>query len=100
MNVKQLAESAQRGGNPPAGLSVALKALWLARAGRWDAAHDLCEDIDGYEGAWIHAHLHRVEGDLPNAAYWYDRAGKPSLDGQEKLGEEWNEIAEELMANG
>lgn len=98
MNSKKLAESAAGGGNPPAGLNTALKALWLARAGRWDAAHDLCQEIDGSAGAWIHAHLHRVEGDLPNAGYWYDRAGKPAPDGQTKLGEEWCEIVDELAS--
>ena len=96
MNSKQLAESAQRGGNPPAGLSTELVALWLVRAGRWGAAHDLCEEIDGSAGAWIHAHLHRVEGDLSNAAYWYDRAGKPTPEGQSKIGEEWCELVDEL----
>jgi len=96
MNSKQLAESAQRGGTPPAGLSTASTVLWLARAGRWDAAHDLCEEVKGNAGAWIHAHLHRVEGDLPNAAYWYDRAGKPTPEGQAKLGEEWCVLVDEL----
>lgn len=96
MNSKKLAESAVQGGNPPAGLNKALEALWLARAGRWDAAHDLCQDIEGYAGSWIHAHLHRVEGDLLNAGYWYDRAGKPAPEGQAGLGEEWCEIVDEL----
>ncbi|MBK1831311.1 hypothetical protein JIN77_11275 [Verrucomicrobiaceae bacterium R5-34] len=96
MNSKELAESATRGGNPPAGLNQALRSLWLARAGRWEEAHDLCQEIDGPAGAWIHAHLHRVEGDLPNAGYWYSQAGKPQPVGQEKLGEEWLQLVEEL----
>ncbi|MGB0991992.1 MAG: hypothetical protein ACPG32_05935 [Akkermansiaceae bacterium] len=97
MNVKQLAESAANGGNPPAGLNDALRSLWLARAGRWDDAHDLCQEVDGYAGAWIHAHLHRVEGDLANAGYWYSQAKKNQPDGQAGLGEEWMQIATELM---
>ena len=97
MNSKQLAESASSGGTPPGKLSDALKALWLARAGRWHEAHDMCQDGDDPAWAWIHAHLHRVEGDLGNAGYWYERAKKPQPEGQEGLGEEWFEIAEELI---
>lgn len=96
MNPEQLAESASSGGTPPGGISDALKALWLARAGRWHEAHDLCQQVPGSGGAWIHAHLHRVEGDLANAGYWYDKAGKPQPEGQGGLGEEWLEIAGEL----
>ncbi|BDS06896.1 hypothetical protein NT6N_19360 [Oceaniferula spumae] len=96
MNSKELAESASSGGNPPAGLNEALTALWLARAGRWEEAHDLCQKVEGTAGAWIHAHLHRVEGDLPNAGYWYREAGKPQPAGQDKLGEEWIELVEAL----
>ena len=99
MNAKQLAESATSGGTAPGGISAALKALWLARAGRWHEAHDLCQDVEDPGGAWIHAHLHRVEGDLANAGYWYDRAGKPQPEGQAGLGEEWFEIAEELAGD-
>ena len=99
MNSKELAESAARGGEPPAGLNDTLKSLWLARAGRWQAAHDICENIEGDAGAWVHAHLHRVEGDLFNAGYWYDRAGRPTPEGQEKLGEEWCEMVDELSGS-
>jgi hypothetical protein len=54
-----------------------LQALGLAAAGDWDAAHALVQDDPSPEAAWVHAHLHRVEGDLGNAGYWYRRAGKP-----------------------
>ncbi len=57
--------------------SSTLKALSLVAAGNWQAAHDLVEDDPSPEAAWVHAHLHRVEGDLGNAGYWYRRAGKP-----------------------
>lgn len=83
---------------PPAGLSDAAKALWLARAGRWKEAHDLCQQVEGEQGDWVHAHLHRVEGDLVNAAYWYVRAGKTQPEGQSGLGEEWLEMAEAFLA--
>ncbi|MEJ0059074.1 MAG: hypothetical protein WDM79_05655 [Terricaulis sp.] len=54
-----------------------LRALDLAAAGDWDGAHKLVQDENSQGAAWIHAHLHRVEGDLSNARYWYGRAGKP-----------------------
>ena len=58
-----------------------LKALGLAAAGDWEAAHSLVQDDPSPEAAWVHAHLHRVEGDLSNAGYWYRRAGKPQASG-------------------
>jgi hypothetical protein len=54
-----------------------LKALTLLASGDWEAAHTLVQDDPSPEAAWVHAHLHRVEGDLSNAGYWYRRAGKP-----------------------
>ncbi|MBT8036591.1 MAG: hypothetical protein KJO21_03505 [Verrucomicrobiae bacterium] len=98
MNAEELASSASAGGNPPAGLNDSTKALWLARAGRWSEAHDLCQTVeDENDGAWVHAHLHRVEGNLTNASYWYEQAGKPQPDGQSMLGEEWLTMAKELL---
>ena len=58
-------------------LSRTLTALGLIAAGDWDGAHKLVQDDSSAEAAWVHAHLHRVEGDLSNAGYWYRRAGKP-----------------------
>ena len=54
-----------------------LQALEAEREGDWDRAHRMVQEIHTPEAAWIHAYLHRVEGDLGNAAYWYHRAGKP-----------------------
>jgi hypothetical protein len=80
---------------PPA-VSPLLHALWHDAKGDWDAAHTLAQDIDDENGAWVHAYLHRKEGDEGNAGYWYRRAGRPhsraSLDG------EWDEIAAALLA--
>lgn len=96
MEAESLAKSATEDSNPPAGLSEELRVLWLARAGRWDQAHDACQDLPDPAGAWIHAWLHREEGDLGNAAYWYARARKPvPLRGQ-SLSDEWMEIARAL----
>ena len=95
MTATELADSAAIDSAPPAGLSAPAQALWLAKAGRWDSAHDLCQEIPGSAGAWIHAYLHREEGDVSNASYWYDHAGKPVPSGT--LEEEWLEIATALL---
>lgn len=58
-----------------------LRALWWAARGNWERAHQMANDITTPAGAWIHAHLHREEGDLSNARYWYSRAGKPEFKG-------------------
>ncbi len=96
MTAPELARSARTDDAPPEDLSPALRALWLAKAGRWDEAHDLCQEIPGTPGAWIHAWLHREEGDYGNACYWYDRAGKPATPRNKPLEDEWMEIAEAL----
>jgi hypothetical protein len=98
MTAADLARSAATDPAPPAGLSPALRALWLAKAGRWDDAHDLCQDVPGSAGSWIHAWLHRQEGDLGNAAYWYSRAGRPTPARSKPLEEEWMEITAVLAA--
>jgi hypothetical protein len=79
----------------PAGLSPALAALWHDARGDWDAAHGVAQDIESPDGAWIHAYLHRKEGDASNAAYWYKRAGKPVSSAS--LDAEWNAIATALL---
>ncbi len=77
--------------NPPEGLSMCLQALWWDNKGDWDRAHEIAQEAGSREGDWIHAYLHRVEGDLGNAGYWYRRAGKPAK-GKESLPEEWEEL--------
>lgn len=96
MNIKDLEASARDDSEPPGDLSTALRALWLAKAGRWHESHDLCQDVPDPAGAWIHAHLHREEGDLGNAGYWYSRAGKPQPGPEISLEQEWREIAGQL----
>ena len=81
---------------PPASLPPALRALWHDAKGDWEAAHQTAQDIDSADGAWIHAYLHRKEGDLGNAAYWYRRANKP--DCRSSLEAEWEQIARALLA--
>ena len=62
---------------PPVGLSLALAGLWWEAKGDWMRAHESAQQDEGPEGSWVHAYLHRREGDQSNAAYWYGRAGKP-----------------------
>jgi len=79
---------------PPAGLPPTVQALWWAAKGDWDKAHKIVME-EGADAAWVHAYLHRVEGDLPNARYWYRTAGKPAATGA--LEDEWRAIAAELL---
>jgi hypothetical protein len=80
--------------SPPT-LSPALRALWLDARGNWDGAHDSAQGDEGGAGDWVHAYLHRKEGDAGNAAYWYRRARKPVC--RTSLDEEWTAIADVLL---
>lgn len=66
------------------------QSLEADKEGLWDKAHDLIQDLPTAEAAWIHAYLHRKEGDVGNARYWYARAGKPEYNGS--LDSEWQEL--------
>ena len=80
---------------PPADLPPLVLALWHDGRGDWDAAHRVAQDIDTDDAAWVHAYLHRKEGDAGNAAYWYRRAGRPIA--RVSLQDEWREIASALL---
>lgn len=80
---------------PPQGLGLALTALWWDARGDWDKAHECAQEQDDPAGAWVHAYLHRKEGDAANAGYWYRRAGKRPA--TLPLAEEWREIAQALL---
>lgn len=83
-------------GTPPDNISTALRALWHDARGDWERAHDAAQSVDDETGAWVHAYLHRKEGDAANAAYWYRRARKPiAADG---LDVEWERIVSALLA--
>ena len=86
------------GAPPPEGMNSALQALWYLARGEWDAAHACVQSRNDRDGAWVHAHVHRVEGDLRNAAHWYQRAERPPS--RSSLDKEWEEIAAELLAAG
>lgn len=88
-------QKATTGGVPPEGLSGPLRALWLDARGEWDAAHEAAQAAGGADGAWVHAYLHRKEGDGMNAGYWYARAGQPAATGE--LTAEWAAIVRVLL---
>lgn len=88
-------KSASAGGEAPSGLSEPMSSLWYHKAGNWERAHEIAQDIKTETGSWIHGFLHRDEGDLANAGYWYRRAGKTRPEGLE-IAEEWAQIAWEL----
>ena len=82
--------------SPPAGLIPALEALWHVRKGDWDRAHAIVQEHeDDNVNAVVHAHLHRIEGDLANAGYWYRRAGKKAADAA--LEEEWKSLVAHFL---
>lgn len=81
--------------SPPTNVSVYLHSLWYDGKGDWEKAHTTIQDINDKTAAWIHAYLHRKEGDIGNADYWYHRAGKnrPS----ESLSTEWEQIVKSML---
>jgi hypothetical protein len=81
---------------PPSDLPPVLRALWWAARGEWERAHAIVMDENDGDAAWVHAHLHRVEGDSGNARYWYREAGQPVATGP--LDAEWQAIAAALLA--
>jgi hypothetical protein len=86
------------GAAPAPQLNAPLAALWWSAKGGWDEGHRIVQDEPTAEAAWVHAYLHRVEGDLGNAGYWYRRAGKPVAAGS--LETEWEWITSALLGAG
>jgi len=83
------------GTNPPGSLPPLLRALWFDAKGDWSASHNLAQEIETPDGSWVHAYLHRKEGDDSNASYWYRKAGRklPAV----SLEKEWEMIVSELL---
>lgn len=96
MTLSELKDSLHRE-LPPENLGTHLLALWWGRKGDWQRAHDLVQDGLDTGTSWIHAWLHRVEGDDGNASYWYGRAGrrKPPL----PLDKEWEQLAAHFLGH-
>ncbi|MEJ2585228.1 MAG: hypothetical protein P8Z38_09345 [Robiginitalea sp.] len=70
-------QAAQKGNSPPRAWSDPFRALWWDARGEWEAAHEIAQDLPTAWGSWMHAYLHRKEGDYGNAGYWYRKAGVP-----------------------
>ena len=81
---------------PPRQVSVALQALWWDAKGNWKQSHEVAQQDEGPAAAWVHAYLHRKEGDSADARYWYKRADKTPAVGQ--FEQEWLQIVESLLA--
>lgn len=81
--------------NPPNNASPVLEAMWYQANGDWDRAHAIAQSQESLEGDWVHAFLHRDEGDLANAGYWYRRADKPVATGT--IQEEWDQLISALI---
>lgn len=94
MTFDQFKNSLQQSAPPP-GLSPVLEAMWWDGKGDWERSHDIAQDVHSADGSWVHAYLHRKEGDLGNAGYWYARAGKrmPSAG----LEAEWEQMVKGLL---
>jgi len=80
----------------PPDVSPVLVALWHDARGDWNKAHEVAQDVDDSSGAWVHAYLHRKEGDLSNARYWYRRARRSEA--TDSLESEWSRIVSELLS--
>ena len=94
MDINEFRESL-KDTTPPEGLSAALQGLWWDAKGDWDKAHESAQKGEGPDGAWVHAYLHRKEGDLSNAKYWYRRADRAVAYGD--LEKEWAAIVGMLL---
>lgn len=89
MDISEFKESLNRD-NPPDSLNPLAEALWWDAKGKWHKAHEIAQNISTSDGSRVHAYLHRKEGDLSNAGYWYRRGGYSSYNGP--LEEEWKEL--------
>ncbi|MBO0757447.1 MAG: hypothetical protein J2P54_16455 [Bradyrhizobiaceae bacterium] len=89
-------KSSLRQDQPPAGSTPALVALWWVKKGNWERAHAIVMEADDADAAWVHAHLHRLEGDLSNAQYWYRHAKRPMA--TSTLDDEWEAVVAALLA--
>lgn len=87
--------AALKGEAPPQGWSPPFRSLWWEARGHWEAAHEIAQDLPGPWGSWMHAYLHRKEGDLWNAGYWYQKAGVPQR--RDSLEAEFGDLLEALL---
>ncbi len=93
MTLEEFRRSVENDDGPPDSLSPELRSLWFTKAGRWDDAHDIAQDIPTKMGSWIHGLLHAIEGDYGNSGYWYHRAGEPPIT-NDGIDDEWERLVE------
>jgi hypothetical protein len=96
MKLEEFSQSVSEDTAPDAILSQPLQALWWDAKGDWHQAHEVCQSAGSIDGDWVHAYLHRKEGDLGNASYWYRRARQPVFEGS--LDDEWKALAETFLS--
>lgn len=96
MSFADLQKSIAADSAPPAGATELEQALWHDARGDWERAHACAQEVHDRDGSWVHAYLHRKEGDLGNAGYWYARAGRPMPPPSVALEAEWAQIARAL----
>ncbi len=97
MSFEEFQQSIGRDSAPAAGCSGALQGLWRDARGDWAGAHGCAQEDHSRAGSWVHAYLHRKEGDLGNAGYWCARAGRPQPAAEVTLAAEWEQIARALV---
>lgn len=94
MSIEEFTASLENA-TPPSHVSDLLKAMWYDAKGDWNTSHDIAQEIQSREGSWIHAYLHRKEGDAGNASYWYHKAGQPVC--HASLEKEWETLVLEFL---
>lgn len=95
MQFEAFQQSIKDATTPPAGITVYLVSMWYDPKGKWDNAHRMVDSLEDTTACWVHAYLHRKEGDLWNADYWYRKAGRKRPD--ISLQQEWETIVHALL---
>ncbi|MCG6133687.1 MAG: hypothetical protein MET45_03340 [Nostoc sp. LLA-1] len=95
MNTQEFLRLIEKQRSCPQTLPKALQAMWYEKQGNWDKAHEIVQNASDADSAWVHAYLHRQEGDLSNARYWYKKSNLPEFLGD--INQEWEEITSCLL---
>jgi len=95
VNTQEFLRLIDKQGPCPQTLPKALQALWYDKKGNWNQAHEIVQNLSDVDSAWVHAYLHRKEGDINNARYWYRRSSQPEFIGE--LNQEWEHITSQLL---
>lgn len=95
MNTEEFLRLIEKQRSCPQTLPKALQAMWYDKKGDWNKAHEILGNASDADSAWVHAYLHRKEGDLNNTRYWYQRSGQPEFLGE--LSQEWEQITSVLL---